>query len=38
MSQPLALVLAWLLVINILTAVVYAWDKVQARRGTGRVP
>jgi uncharacterized membrane protein YsdA (DUF1294 family) len=30
--------LAWLLVINVVTAVVYAWDKTQARRGNRRIP
>jgi uncharacterized membrane protein YsdA (DUF1294 family) len=30
--------LVWLLVINVVTAVVYAWDKTQARRGGRRIP
>jgi uncharacterized membrane protein YsdA (DUF1294 family) len=30
--------LPWLLVINVVTAVVYAWDKASARRGARRVP
>lgn len=32
------LLLPWLLVINVVTGVVYAWDKVSARRGARRVP
>ena len=31
-------VLVWLLVINVVTAIAYAWDKTQARRGGRRVP
>lgn len=38
MSVLLELMLAWLLAINVVTAVVYAWDKTQARRGGRRVP
>jgi uncharacterized membrane protein YsdA (DUF1294 family) len=30
--------LAWLLAINVVTAVAYAWDKTQARRGNRRIP
>jgi uncharacterized membrane protein YsdA (DUF1294 family) len=30
--------LAWLLAINVVTAVAYAWDKTQARRGSRRIP
>jgi uncharacterized membrane protein YsdA (DUF1294 family) len=30
--------LVWLLAINIVTAVVYAWDKARARRGNRRIP
>lgn len=30
--------LVWLLVINVITAIAYAWDKTQARRGGRRVP
>jgi uncharacterized membrane protein YsdA (DUF1294 family) len=30
--------LVWLLVINVVTAIAYAWDKTQARRGGRRVP
>jgi uncharacterized membrane protein YsdA (DUF1294 family) len=29
--------LAWLLAINAVTAVAYAWDKTQARRGNRRI-
>ncbi len=29
---------AWLVVINVVTAAVYAWDKQAARRGARRVP
>ncbi len=29
--------LLWLLVINVITAAVYAWDKTQARRGGRRI-
>lgn len=32
------LLLPWLVVINVVTGAVYAWDKVSARRGTRRVP
>ena len=32
------LLLPWLLVINVVTGVAYAWDKVSARRGARRVP
>ena len=28
----------WLLVINVVTAIAYAWDKTQARRGGRRIP
>jgi uncharacterized membrane protein YsdA (DUF1294 family) len=38
MSLLLQGLLAWLLVINVVTAVVYAWDKTQARRGNRRIP
>jgi uncharacterized membrane protein YsdA (DUF1294 family) len=34
----LQLLLPWLLVINVVTGVAYAWDKVSARRGARRVP
>jgi uncharacterized membrane protein YsdA (DUF1294 family) len=34
---PQALLL-WLLVINVVTAIAYAWDKTQARRGGRRIP
>ncbi len=34
--MPLQPVLAWLLVINVVTAVVYAWDKTSARRPGAR--
>jgi uncharacterized membrane protein YsdA (DUF1294 family) len=37
-SLLLQVALVWLLVINIVTAVVYAWDKTQARRGNRRIP
>jgi uncharacterized membrane protein YsdA (DUF1294 family) len=30
--------LIWLLVINVVTAIAYAWDKTQARRGGRRIP
>jgi len=30
--------LLWLLVINVVTAIAYAWDKTQARRGGRRIP
>jgi uncharacterized membrane protein YsdA (DUF1294 family) len=30
--------LGWLLVINVVTAIAYAWDKTQARRGGRRIP
>jgi len=30
--------LLWLVVINVVTAIAYAWDKTQARRGGRRVP
>lgn len=30
--------LVWLLAINVVTAIAYAWDKTQARRGGRRVP
>ena len=30
--------LVWLMVINVVTAIAYAWDKTQARRGGRRVP
>ncbi len=30
--------LIWLLVINVVTATAYAWDKTQARRGGRRIP
>ena len=30
--------LVWLLVINVVTAIAYAWDKTQARRGGRRIP
>jgi uncharacterized membrane protein YsdA (DUF1294 family) len=32
------LLLPWLVVINVVTGVVYAWDKVSAGRGSRRVP
>jgi uncharacterized membrane protein YsdA (DUF1294 family) len=38
MNRLLQGVLVWLLVINVVTAVVYAWDKIQARRGNRRIP
>ncbi len=38
MSPLLQVLLAWLLVINLATAVAYAWDKTQARRHGRRVP
>lgn len=38
MSLLLQGLLIWLLVINVVTAVVYAWDKTQARRGDRRIP
>jgi len=38
MSALLQVMLIWLLVINTVTAVVYAWDKTQARRGGRRIP
>jgi len=38
MSPPLRGLLLWLLAINVVTAVVYAWDKIQARRGNRRIP
>jgi uncharacterized membrane protein YsdA (DUF1294 family) len=38
MSPLLGAVLAWLLVSNVVSAVVYTWDKTQARRGGRRIP
>ena len=38
MSPLLQGLLLWLLAINVVTAVVYAWDKIQARRGNRRIP
>jgi uncharacterized membrane protein YsdA (DUF1294 family) len=38
MNPLLQALLVWLLAINIVTAVVYAWDKTQARRGNRRIP
>ena len=38
MSLLLQGLLLWLLVINVVTAVAYAWDKTQARRGNRRIP
>jgi uncharacterized membrane protein YsdA (DUF1294 family) len=38
LSLLLQVLLVWLLVINVVTAVAYAWDKVQARRGNRRIP
>jgi uncharacterized membrane protein YsdA (DUF1294 family) len=35
LSQVLLL---WLVAINVITAIAYAWDKAQARRGGRRVP
>jgi uncharacterized membrane protein YsdA (DUF1294 family) len=36
MLPPVLLV--WLLVINLVTGIAYAWDKTQARRGGRRIP
>ncbi len=36
--MPPQVLVVWLLVINVVTAVVYAWDKTQARRGGRRIP
>jgi uncharacterized membrane protein YsdA (DUF1294 family) len=37
--MPLGLLLGWLVVINVVTAAVYAWDKTMARRkGARRIP
>jgi uncharacterized membrane protein YsdA (DUF1294 family) len=38
MSLLLQGLLIWLLVINVVTAIAYAWDKTQARRGNRRIP
>ncbi len=38
MSLLLQGLLIWLLVVNVVTAVVYAWDKTRARRGNRRIP
>ena len=38
MSPLLQGLLAWLLALNVVTAVAYAWDKIQARRGNRRIP
>src|SRR3954454_2766106 len=35
---PVPLYLAWMLVINVITAIIYAHDKRAARRGARRVP
>jgi uncharacterized membrane protein YsdA (DUF1294 family) len=36
--MALQALLVWLLVINVVTAITYAWDKTQARRGGRRIP
>jgi uncharacterized membrane protein YsdA (DUF1294 family) len=38
MKPLLAGLLGWLLVINVVTAIAYAWDKTQARRHGRRIP
>ena len=35
---PVPLYLAWMLIINVITAITYAHDKRAARRGARRVP